>query len=84
MSYYHALQPPARLRHLYLCPARSHPRSPSDPAFGLRAPGATVANMVNGGGVFSMLNVVFIVAISSVTQVFSKHASASTYVRDGR
>lgn len=33
--------------------------------FGLRAPGATVANMVNGGGVFSMLNVVFIVAISS-------------------
>ncbi|MBF0911990.1 MAG: sodium:proton antiporter [Atopobiaceae bacterium] len=33
--------------------------------FGLRAPGATVAKMVNGGGVFSMTNVVAIVTISS-------------------
>ena len=33
--------------------------------FGLRAPGATVANMVNGGGVFSMMNVLTIVTISS-------------------
>ena len=76
---------PARLRHLYLCSACSHPGAPSDPAFWSTSPGSY--RRQHGQWRRSVLDAecgIYRSYFFKLRRSFPKHASASTYVRDGR